>query len=88
MTRGKSLWRLVVMSYPCPTCDAAPGMPCMTSTGNPKWEHHAARALDLERCPKCGAWVGANEDPGALCNRCALVRALEIERATTWQRRD
>jgi DNA-directed RNA polymerase subunit RPC12/RpoP len=83
----KAPWRLVLLSYPCPTCGAKPGEPCITTGGRVAAEH-ADRARNADRCPKCGIWVGAEEDPGTLCGRCALVRSLEIERATTWKRLD
>ena len=87
MARRKAPWRLVFLSYPCPTCGAAPGELCLTVGGREYAECHAERTRHAQRCPKCGAHLSAEADPGALCDRCALVRALEIERATTWQRR-
>jgi ribosomal protein S27AE len=83
----KATWRLVFLSYPCPACGAAPGHVCMTTGGRPYGECHAARTRHAGRCPKCGSVVSAELDPGSLCDRCALVRSLEIERATTWKRR-
>lgn len=83
----KTLWRLVFLSYPCPTCGAAPGEVCLTTKGKPYYECHAERTRHANRCPRCGMITGA-DDPGALCERCALVRSLEIERSTTWKRQD
>ena len=79
-----SAWRLILRSYPCDTCGAAPGGPCLTPSGNHTQEH-AARARLVHRCPKCGARVDADE-PGELCPRCVLLRDLNTERATTWKR--
>jgi hypothetical protein len=79
-------WHVVFLSYPCPSCGAKPGEECITTGG--RWAFpHADRTRQANRCPSCGAVVGA-ENPGALCDRCALVRALEVERATRYVRRD
>jgi hypothetical protein len=88
MARRKASWRLVFLSYPCPTCGAAPGEVCITLAGRPYAECHAERTRNGARCPKCGTLVTAEADPGALCPRCALVRALEVERSTTHRRTD
>lgn len=88
MTRGKAQWRLVFLSYPCPTCNAAPGEVCITTGGYPYAECHVERTRHAARCAHCGTHISAESDPGALCDRCALVRALEIERATYHKRRD
>lgn len=85
--RSKAVWRLVFLSYPCPTCGAGPGEVCLTITGKPYAECHAERTRHANRCPRCGQITGA-EDPGALCPKCALLRSLEIERATPYRRRD
>lgn len=85
MTRQKSRWRLVFMSYPCPTCGAGPGEPCRTTTGHIYAECHVDRTRHADRCPRCGVLVSA-EAPGELCDRCAQVRALEVERATYHRR--
>jgi hypothetical protein len=37
-------WRVVVESYPCETCGAPPGFPCVTTSGTPKGEPHAPRS--------------------------------------------
>lgn len=87
MTRAKATWQLVFLSYPCPTCGAAPGRECWTASGRKSSMPHAERTRHAQRCPRCGAHVSAELDPGKLCDRCALVRSLEIERATTWKRR-
>lgn len=87
MTRAKAVWRLVFLSYPCPSCGAPPGRLCITTGGHEYAECHAARTRDAGRCPRCGTVVSAELDPGSLCDKCALVRSLEIERATTWKRR-
>jgi ribosomal protein S27AE len=78
---------VVFLSYPCPECGAAPGEDCTTVSGRRAGLPHAERTRHADRCPRCGVIVGA-EEPGQLCERCALVRSLEIERATHWRRRD
>lgn len=84
----KAAWRLVFLTYPCPTCGAAPGEKCVTSGGKPAREYtHAARGQQGTRCHNCRALLGYDAEPGDLCGRCSLVRSLEIERATKWQRR-
>ena len=88
MAQRKAAWRLVFQSYRCPTCGAAPGEVCVTTGGRPYPECHAERTRNADRCPSCGTITGADTEPGALCPRCALVRSLEIERATTWKRND
>jgi ribosomal protein S27AE len=84
---ARSMWHVVFLSYPCPTCGAAPGEDCIT-TGGKRAFPHADRTRQANRCPKCGEIVDSADDPGRLCARCGLVRALEIERSTTWVRRD
>jgi len=79
---------LVFMSYPCPTCGVGPGVRCVTVSGAESNTPHVDRTRHATRCPKCGAIVSAELDPGKLCDRCALVRSLELERATKWKRRN
>jgi ribosomal protein S27AE len=86
--RKRAPWRLIYLSYPCPTCDAAPGQDCRTTNGHLKHEVHADRARLGNRCPKCGTLVDADHLPDQLCARCELVRALETERASKYQRLD
>lgn len=74
MTKPRTLWRDIVDSYPCPTCDAAPGEDCHTTSGAAKYEPHAPRsrlastnawrfADEREsRCIRCGADVPANHE--------------------------
>lgn len=88
MTRGRAAWQLVFLSYPCPACDAAPGEDCYTSTGRTTRQLHAERARQGNRCPHCGMLTNADDEPGQLCPRCELIRALEVERATKYKRRD
>jgi hypothetical protein len=88
MTTGKAAWRLVLLSYPCPDCGAAPGEPCTTRTGRAAQDYvHAARTRDAGRCPRCGVRLPADAEPGDLCDHCALVQSLELERYTH-RRRD
>ena len=85
MARRKSPWRLVLESYPCRTCAAKVGEPCRsTVTGRPTTTIHMDRVNSADRCTRCGERI----DPGGgqLCPRCALVRSLEIERATKYRR--
>lgn len=88
MTHEKAAWRLVFESYPCPTCGVPAGTSCRTNSGRLADVPHADRARLGDRCPVCGVLVANDEDPGGLCPRCRLVRSLETERATTWQRQD
>lgn len=83
----KATWQQVFLSYPCPTCGAEPGEACMTTGGREAQLPHADRTRAANRCPTCGTIVN-DGNPGALCARCALVRALEVERSTTWHREE
>lgn len=87
MTNQRAVWRVVFESYPCPTCGVPAGASCRTTSGRIAGLPHAARTAMANRCPRCGVIVGRENDPGGLCDRCALVRALEVERATKWKRR-
>lgn len=80
-------WRVVFLAYPCPTCGAKVGDPCRTKAGGRADPPHADRTRLAERCPRCGA-ITNPDDPGSLCAHCALIRSLEVERSTTWRRRD
>jgi ribosomal protein S27AE len=86
--KPKASWHVVFLTYPCPTCGAAPGEECLTAGGARSQLPHVDRARLGDRCPKCGAIVDADHEPGQLCARCELVRALETERATQYKRRD
>lgn len=88
MPTRRSAWRLTWLSYPCPTCGAAPGEDCLTTGGNVYRDVHADRTRRGNRCPRCGVIVDADHEPGQLCARCELVRSLEVERATRYQRRN
>lgn len=82
-------WRHVVEKYPCGKCGAAIGERCRTINGNGLSVPHADRwNQDSQRCPKCGDRVSDGAEIGALCDRCRLIRRLEIERVTHYQRRD
>jgi endogenous inhibitor of DNA gyrase (YacG/DUF329 family) len=87
MTRRRAPWRIVWLSYPCPTCNAAPGEPCLTTGGNEYRDCHADRTRHGQRCPRCGTVVSWDDAPGTLCARCSLLRTLETERATKHRRR-
>lgn len=87
----KAAWRIALESYPCQKCNAPAGSPCRNlRTGWPVHNIHAARTNDAGRCQKCGIRIEADRvmAADALCARCALVRALEVERATKYRRTD
>lgn len=79
-------WHLILRSYPCESCGAGPGQQCVTESGRPTMEH-AARQHLVGRCPRCATWMDADHAIGTLCDRCKLLRSLEIERHTTHRRR-
>ena len=81
-------WLAVFLSYPCPRCGAKPGEDCRTASRKRAPLPHAERTRNADRCPRCGVITAHHEDPGALCPRCALVRSLEVERATKFRRTD
>jgi hypothetical protein len=81
-----SNWRETIESWECPTCGAPPGEHCWTTGGNRIYEPHADRGRAANRCPQCGARLTAEQEPGDICARCTLVRALETERATVYHR--
>lgn len=84
MSAPLSRWRIIVRSYPCETCGAGPGDPCLSPSGKRALEH-VARANLVNHCPKCGTWVDADE-PGIYCPRCQLLRDLNTERASHHKR--
>lgn len=86
MTDRRNSWRLVFLSYPCDYCGAQPGQDCHTATGATYRDVHAIRTQHKARCPRCGTVLAADDEPGQLCPRCQLLRRLEIERITRWQR--
>jgi len=88
MTNQRATWRVVFESYPCPTCGVPAGASCRTTGGRVSNIPHAERTRLADRCPRCGVIVSRDYNPGALCDRCALVRSLEVERATTHKRVD
>lgn len=87
MATEKAPWHLTILSYPCPDCGAGPGQNCVTANGNPKTEEHVARARNGARCPKCNTRLGADSLPDDLCDKCALLRSLNVERATVYRRK-
>lgn len=78
-------WRTVIESFPCPKCNAKAGEPCRTQKGA-KTSPHAMRGTGADRCPKCNERLPSDAEPWELCDRCRLIRHLEIERATTYRR--
>ena len=87
MSKIRAPWRAVFLTYPCPTCGAKPSEECVTASGNVYADVHVARTEHGNRCPRCGAFIAAEDDPGSLCPKCQLLRQLEIERATYHRRR-
>jgi len=80
-------WHAMFLTYPCHTCGAEEGEECTTTNG--KWAFpHAARTRAAARCRICGEVTDGPNGPESLCARHRLVRALEIERATTHKRQD
>jgi ribosomal protein S27AE len=86
MTNLRASWRLVFLTYPCPTCGADPGEECRTTGGRAYKQTHAARTRNGGRCPRCGTVLTHDDEPGTLCAKCQLLRRLEIERATRHRR--
>lgn len=87
----KAAWRIALESYPCRKCNAKPGERCRNlRTGCPVNGIHTARNDAAGRCQSCGIRIEADRvmAADALCARCALVRALEVERATKYRRTD
>lgn len=76
--RDRSPWRIAMESLPCSYCGALPEESCRAPSGK-SVPPHAARFYATPRCPVCHEMV-PDGHPGALCERCALVRALELER--------
>lgn len=86
MTHVRAAWRAVYLTYPCPSCGADPGADCTTSSGKRADVVHAGRTQHSARCPRCSDVLAADDEPGALCQRCRLLRSLEIERVTKHRR--
>lgn len=87
MPRTRASWRIVFLTYPCPTCGAAPTYDCVTANGKPYTDIHVERTRNANRCPRCGSLIAADDEPGAYCPKCQLLRQLEVERATLHKRR-
>lgn len=87
MSRTRAAWRIVFLTYPCPTCGAAPTEDCLTASGKIYNDVHAERTRHAQRCPRCGTLIAADDEPGSYCAKCSLLRQLEIERATYHRRR-
>lgn len=86
MVTPQADWRALLYSYPCPTCGAQPGDPCLTYNRKKAQTPHAARTRHGARCPRCNALIAWDSMPGDLCDHCALIRSLEVERATKHRR--
>ena len=52
-------WRQVVQSYPCEGCGAPPGSPCITVSGQKKFEPHYLRA----QVARANQWRDPEEQP-------------------------
>lgn len=80
MTNAERPWWVAILeSYPCPTCGALAGHRCRTGSGQVAPTPHADRAREADRCTKCGRRL----EPGhgdTLCDYCAAIRRLELER--------
>ena len=85
MTNERTAWRRSIESWPCQTCGASPGESCVTGSGRPTNLPHAARLRSTNRCQMCLALL-PNEWEDTICERCQLVRALEVERASHYRR--
>jgi hypothetical protein len=79
--RKAAVWRLVVNSYPCPECHAAPGRACVTVRNVPKPEPHADRSREARargwafadapaRCYRCQRPLAGLNPLAGLCGRC------------------
>jgi DNA-directed RNA polymerase subunit RPC12/RpoP len=86
MGKQRAAWRAVFLGYECPRCGAKPNEDCRSEGGKRQTMVHAARTRTADRCPRCGVHVGIDGEPGTYCQRCALLRALEIERVTKHRR--
>jgi hypothetical protein len=62
-------WRLIVESYPCDTCGAGPGAPCLTISGTVKHEPHVERVALVVHCIYCLGWLAADW-PELVCDVC------------------
>lgn len=88
MSKQRAAWRQVFLGYPCPRCGAGKGEDCRSDSGKRQQMVHASRTHTADRCPRCGQHVGIDGEPGTYCQRCALLRQLEIERVTKHLRVD
>lgn len=78
--QSPAAWRQILLSYPCTSCGAPPGHPCLTRSGNTYAAFHVARGRAGTRCVKCGTRLPADKEHGNLCEYCAHIRALDMER--------
>jgi hypothetical protein len=62
--------RLIAESYPCPTCGAPPGSPCLTWSGLVKHEQHVERIAHVARCLYCNQWLAA-DTVNKFCDECS-----------------
>lgn len=75
-------WHRVMLTYPCPTCNAKVGDRCTTTGGRLASTPHAARWLHAGRCANCGLTLPASDEPDGprLCDNCAEYARLLAER--------
>lgn len=88
MVTPRDPWRVLIETYPCPSCYAEPREACTTYAGGNTTTPHIARIRQIDRCPTCLARMPAGTEPGDVCERCLVVRALEVERMTHHRRLD
>ena len=82
-----SAWKKTLLTYPCPTCFAAPGERCLSASGKVKSEPHADRGRLGLRCRKCGHKLPIDAEVDDLCGHCELLRELLLERYQPRRRR-
>lgn len=86
--QSPAAWKAILLSYPCDSCGAPAGQPCITRNGNRYDAFHVARGRAGSRCSKCGTRLPSTLDHGSLCDYCAHIRALELERISHYRRTD
>lgn len=80
-------WLAAILTYPCTRCGAKAGQRCRTAAGGATVTPHAVRGQERRRCRHCQVVLPNDQDLAeVLCSRCALVRALEVERASHYRR--
>lgn len=82
----RSWWRIVVTSYGCPSCGAAPGELCITSSGRHTPEPHAERS----RVAHDHHWRAAGDDELSDITRpiCAGCGRAQLDGEQGWRMTD